>query len=65
MQVSETRRCLLPLESFGPGVVCAKKNRADAAGRSEAADLHFDNGLTHTAGLVTRLPAKIRIAFNG
>ena len=43
----------------------AKKNRADAARRSYAADLHFDNGLTHTAGLFTRLPAKIRIAFNG
>src|SRR6267143_4425988 len=40
-------------------VLVAKKNRTAAAGRSEAADLHFDNGLTHTAGLVTRLPAKI------
>src|SRR5258707_11449991 len=30
----------------------AKKNRAAAARRSEAADLHFDNGLTHTASLV-------------
>ena len=46
-------------------VLVAKKNRTGAAGRSEAADLHFDNGLTHTAGLVTRLPAKIRITFNG
>jgi hypothetical protein len=44
-------------------VLVAKKNRTAAAGRSEAADLHFDNGLTHTAGLVTSLPAKIRIAF--
>ena len=43
----------------------AKKNRAADARRNEAADLHFDNGLTHTAGLVTRLPAEIRIAFNG
>jgi hypothetical protein len=43
----------------------AKKNRAAAARRSHAADLHFDNGLTHTASLVARLPAKIRIAFNG
>ena len=46
-------------------VLVAKENRAAAARRSEAADLHFDNGLTHTASLVTRLPAKIRIAFNG
>src|SRR5260370_29253817 len=33
-------------------VLVAKKNRAAAARRSEAADLHFDNGLTHTAGPV-------------
>jgi hypothetical protein len=46
-------------------VIVAKKNRATAAGRSHGADLHFDNGLTHTASLVTRLPAKIRIAVNG
>jgi hypothetical protein len=43
----------------------AKKNCAAAARRSEATDLHFDNRLTHTAGLFTRFPAKIRIAFNG
>jgi hypothetical protein len=43
----------------------AKRNRAAAARRSSAEDLYFDNGLTHTAGLVTRLPATIRIAFNG
>jgi hypothetical protein len=49
-------------ESF---FLVAKKNRAAAARRSQAADLHFDNGLTHTASLVARLPAKIRIAFNG
>ena len=40
-------------------VLVAKKNRAAAAGRSHGADLHFDNGL------VTCLPAKIRIAVNG
>src|SRR5258707_2190986 len=44
-------------------VLVAKKNRTAAAGRSDAADLHLDNGLTHTADLVTRLLAKIRIAF--
>src|SRR5258708_618570 len=33
-------------------VLVAKKNRTGAAGRSEAADLHFDNGLTHTASLL-------------
>ena len=43
----------------------AKKNRSAAARRSHGADLHFDNGLTHTSILVTRLLAKIRIAFNG
>src|SRR5271165_300777 len=31
----------------------AKKNRATAARRSHATDLHFDNGLIHTASLVT------------
>src|SRR5208283_3053639 len=46
-------------------VLVAKENCAAAAGRSHGANLHFDNGLTHTASLVTRLPAKIRIAFNG
>ncbi len=40
----------------------AKKNRAATARRSHAADLHFDNGLTHTASLAIRLHAKIRIA---
>src|SRR3984893_10567614 len=43
--------------------VVAKKNAAAAARRSYGVDLHFDNGLTHTASLVARLPAKIRIAF--
>jgi hypothetical protein len=33
-------------ESF---FLVAKKNRAAAARRSHAADLHFDNGLTHTS----------------
>jgi hypothetical protein len=46
-------------------VLVAKENRAAATRRGYSADLHFDNGLTHTANLVTRLPAKIRIAFNG
>src|SRR5580704_12251393 len=36
-------------------VLVAKENCAAAAGCSHAADLHFDNGLTHTASLVTRL----------
>src|SRR5258707_10509854 len=45
-------------------VLVAKKNRTAAAGRSEAADLHLDNGLTHTADLVTRLLAKIRNCFS-
>src|SRR6202022_4591325 len=44
-------------------VLVAKENCAATAGRSHGADPHFDNGLTHTASLVTRLPAKIRIAF--
>src|SRR5260370_24048466 len=46
-------------------VLVAKENRAAAARRGHSADLHFDNGFAHTANLVTRLPAKIRIAFNG
>jgi hypothetical protein len=45
-------------------VLVAKENRAAAAHRGYGADLHFDNGFTHIANLVTRLPAKIRIAFN-
>jgi hypothetical protein len=35
------------------------------ARRSHGADLNLDNGLTRTASLVKRLPAKIRIALNG
>src|SRR6516164_7084911 len=62
-------RLLVPLLEFNQHheylVLVAKKNRAAAAGRSHGADLHFDDGLTHTASLVTRLPAKIRIAVNG
>src|SRR5260221_12994576 len=37
-------------------VLVAKKNRAAAACRNEAADLHFDNGLTHTASPVISFP---------
>src|SRR5258706_12917790 len=37
-------------------VLVAKKNRAAAARRNEAADLHFDNGLTHTASPVISFP---------
>ena len=44
-------------------VLVAKENRAAAAHRGYGTDLHFDNGFTHIANLVTRLPAKIRIAF--
>jgi hypothetical protein len=32
-------------------VLIAKKNGEAAAGRSYGTDLHFDNGLTHTASL--------------
>src|SRR5580704_10800454 len=40
----------------------AKENGEAAAGRSYRTDLHFDNGLTHSASLAIRLHAKIRIA---
>ena len=40
----------------------AKENRAAAAHRGYGADLYFDNGFTHIANLVTRLPVKIRFA---
>jgi hypothetical protein len=40
----------------------AKKNAETAADRSYVKDLHFDNGLTHWAGLTFCLHAKIRIA---
>src|SRR5271166_4943195 len=43
-------------------VLVAKENCAAAAGRSYGTDVHFDNGLTHTASLAIRLYAKIRIA---
>ena len=42
-------------------VLVAKKNCPAAAGRSHGANLNFDNPLTHTASLVTRLHTKIRI----
>ena len=46
-------RLLVPLLEFNQHheylVLVAKKNRAAAAGRSHGADLHFDDGLTHTA----------------
>ena len=45
-------------------VLVAKENCAAAAGRSQSANLHFDNGLTHTASLAIRLHAKIRIAIH-
>jgi hypothetical protein len=44
-------------------VLVAKENRAAATHRGYGADLHFNNGFTHIANLLTRLPAKIRIAF--
>ena len=43
-------------------VLVAKENCPPAAGRSHGANLNFDNPLTHTASLVIRLHAKIRIA---
>jgi hypothetical protein len=43
-------------------VLVAKENCPAAAGRSHGANLNFDNPLTHTASLVIRLHAKIRIA---
>src|SRR5690349_2030232 len=43
----------------------AKKNRAAAARRSEAADLHFDNGLTHTARLVIPFPPRSELLSTG
>src|SRR5258707_12078563 len=36
----------------------AKKTRTAAARRNEAADLHFDNGLTHTASPVIPFPPR-------
>jgi hypothetical protein len=41
-------------------VLVAKEDRAAATHRGYGTDLHFDNGFTHIANLVTRLPAKIR-----
>src|SRR6266436_2467313 len=46
-------------------VLVAKKNRAAAAGRSEAADLHFDNGLTHTASLLISFPPRSELLSTG
>ena len=46
-------------------VLVAKKNRAGAARRSEAADLHFDNGLSHTAGLVIPFPPGSELLSTG
>src|SRR5260370_38211530 len=43
----------------------AKKTRAAAAGRSEAADLHFDNGLTHTASPVIPFPQESELLSTG
>src|SRR5260370_39953363 len=43
----------------------AKKTRAAAAGRSEAADLHFDNGLTHTASPVIPFPPRSELLSTG
>src|SRR5258706_1649549 len=46
-------------------VLVAKKNRVAAARRSEAADLHFDNGLTHTASLVIPFPPRSELLSTG
>ena len=43
----------------------AKKNRAADARRNEAADLHFDNGLSHTAGLVIPFPPGSELLSTG
>jgi len=37
-------------------VLVAKENRVSAARRGYGANLHFDNGFTHIANLVSRLP---------
>ena len=37
----------------------AKKNGEAAAGRSYGTDVHFDNGLTHTASLYFRMYRRI------
>jgi hypothetical protein len=44
-------------------VLVAKENRAALTHRGNGADLHFDNRFTHIPKLLTRLSAKIRIAF--
>ena len=46
-------------------VLVAKKNRAAAPRRTEAADLHFDNGLTHTASLVIPFPPRSELLSTG
>src|ERR1700722_1024978 len=38
-------------------VLVAKENRAAVAHRGNGVDLHFNNGFTHIANLLTRLPA--------
>src|SRR5215469_9750711 len=43
----------------------AKKNRAPAARCSERANLHFDNGLTHTASLVLLFPRRSELLSMG
>jgi hypothetical protein len=46
-------------------VLVAKENRATAAYRGYGADLHFDNGLTHIANLVIRLPPRSELLLSG
>jgi hypothetical protein len=46
-------------------VLVAKKNRAAVARCSEAADLHFDNELTHTASLVTAFSQRSELLSTG
>ena len=43
----------------------AKKNGAADARRTEAADLDFDNGLTHTASLVIPFPPRSELLSTG
>jgi hypothetical protein len=43
----------------------AKKNRAADARRTEATDLHFDNGLTHTVSLVIPFPPRSELLSMG
>src|SRR5258708_40011287 len=57
--------CSLINENHESFFLVAKKNRAAAARRSEAADLHFDNGLTHTARLVIPFPPRSELLSTG